>query len=62
MKKRNIITICTILSVLAFIIGFQLHNVKEKPVSLPEEIQVAEPNDTLIVLSVSDSIYIGFKN
>lgn len=62
MREKNIITICAILSVLAFIIGFQLHNIKEKPVSLPEEIKAAEPNDTLIVLSVSDSIYIGFKN
>lgn len=35
---------------------------QEKPISYPEEIQIAEAGDTLIVSSVSDSIYIGFKN
>ena len=33
-----------------------------KPISYPEEIQIAKAGDTLIVSSVSDSIYIGFKN
>jgi len=33
-----------------------------KPISYPEEIQIAKPGDTLIVYSVKDSIYIGFKN
>lgn len=33
-----------------------------KPISYPEEIQIAKPGDTLIVSSVSDSIYIGFKH
>jgi hypothetical protein len=37
-------------------------NDKTLPISLPEEIQLAQPDDTLIVTSVSDSIYIGFKN
>lgn len=32
-----------------------------KPISYPEEIQIAKPGDTLIVYSVKDSIYIGFK-
>ena len=35
---------------------------QEKPISYPEEIQIAEAGDTLIVSSVSDSIYIGFKH
>jgi hypothetical protein len=34
---------------------------QEKPISYPEEIQIAKEGDTLIVSSVSDSIYIGFK-
>lgn len=33
----------------------------DKPISYPEEIQIAKPGDTLIVYSVKDSIYIGFK-
>ena len=33
-----------------------------KPISYPEEIQIAKPGDTLIVYAVKDSIYIGFKN
>ena len=32
-----------------------------KPISYPEEIQIAKPGDTLIVYSIKDSIYIGFK-
>jgi hypothetical protein len=35
---------------------------QEKPISCPEEIQIAKAGDTLIVSSVSDSIYIGFKH
>lgn len=34
---------------------------QDKPISYPEEIQIAKAEDTLIVSSVSDSIYIGFK-
>ena len=33
-----------------------------KPISYPEEIQAVRAGDTLYVSSVSDSIYIGFKN
>lgn len=32
-----------------------------KPISYPEEIQAVRAGDTLYVSSVSDSIYIGFK-
>lgn len=34
---------------------------QQKPISLPEEIYIAEANDTLIVSKVADSIYIQFK-
>lgn len=33
----------------------------QKPISLPEEIYLAEQGDTLIVSKVTDSIYIEFK-
>lgn len=35
---------------------------ESKPISYPEEIQIAKPGDTLIIYAVKDSIYIGFKN
>lgn len=35
--------------------------VRDKQISLPEEIQLAKPGDTLIVESVTDKINIGFK-
>jgi hypothetical protein len=38
------------------------NEIKTKPISYPEEIQIAKAGDTLIVTSVSDSIYIGFKH
>lgn len=33
-----------------------------KPISYPKLIQIAKAGDTLVVVSVSDSIYLGFKN
>jgi len=43
--------------------SLQKHESKNnKPISYPEEIQIAKAGDTLIVSSVSDSIYIGFKH
>jgi hypothetical protein len=36
-------------------------NNETKPISYPEEIQAVRAGDTLYVSSVSDSIYIGFK-
>lgn len=66
--ERSLITLA-ILS--GLIVGFALvysnygvpteSLIKEKPISLPEEIQAVQPNDTLIVSKVSDSIYIEFK-
>jgi len=44
-----------------FVLGPLLDNSDDKPISYPEEIQIAKAGDTLIVSSVSDSIYIGFK-
>lgn len=32
------------------------------PISLPEEIYIAKPGDTLMVLEVSDSIYLGYTH
>jgi len=40
----------------------EINEIKTKPISYPEEIEIAKPGDTLIVTSVSDSIYIGFKH
>jgi hypothetical protein len=34
---------------------------QQKPISLPEEIYMAEANDTLVVSKVADSIYIQYK-
>lgn len=52
--------------VFSYIIAMDIHNASlepgVKPISYPEEIQIAKPGDTLIVSSVSDSIYIGFKH
>lgn len=51
---------CFILICLA--IGMLIrHNSNVKPISYPEEIQAVRAGDTLYVSSVSDSIYIGFK-
>lgn len=35
---------------------------KEIPVSLPEEISLAKAGDRLVVMCVSDSIYLGYSN
>ena len=57
--------------ILGFLVGFLIghfivilfiNTSDEKPISYPEEIQIAKAGDTLIVSSVSDSIYIGFKH
>jgi hypothetical protein len=52
-------------AIVVTIIGVYLHSISpcknDKPISLPEEIQAVQPNDTLIVSKVSDSIYIEFK-
>jgi hypothetical protein len=34
---------------------------QQKPISLPEEIYLAEAGDTLVVEKVSDSIYIRYR-
>ena len=44
-----------------YVLGPLLDNSDDKPISYPEEIQTVRAGDTLYVSSVSDSIYIGFK-
>jgi hypothetical protein len=44
-----------------FVLGPLFDDSDDKPISYPEEIQAVRAGDTLYVSSVSDSIYIGFK-
>jgi hypothetical protein len=67
MKKpiRKILLIITVLALIFFtmlIMTPNNNNTNLKPVSLPEEISEAKPGDQLQIISVSDSIYIGFNN
>ncbi len=59
-----VFTICIlyVFSYFAVYINDVLSESKTKPISYPEEIEIAKPGDTLIVTSVRDSIYIGFKH
>lgn len=59
-----VFTMCIlyVFSYFAVYINDVLSESKTKPISYPEEIEIAKPGDTLIVTSVSDSIYIGFKH
>ena len=65
-RKIGVITI--IIGFILLIVGFvcDMNTYKklpnEKPISYPEEIQAVRAGDTLYVYSVSDSIYLGFKN
>jgi hypothetical protein len=58
-----VFTICIlyVFSYFAVYINDELTESKTKPISYPEEIQAVRAGDTLYVSSVSDSIYIGFK-
>ena len=51
----------TYLSMYIYVSSLIKEKLKNKPISYPEEIQAVRVGDTLIVSSVSDSIYIGFK-
>ena len=72
MEKRIELTLIVLAISLGSTIGIWLAHIyygvpkeqlkKEKPISYPEEIQIAKAGDTLYVSSVSDSIYINFKN
>ena len=67
MKKpiRKILLIITVLSLIflsMLIMTPSKNNTNLKPVSLPEEISEAKPGDQLQIISISDSIYIGFNN
>lgn len=59
-----VFTMCIlyVFSYFAVYINDVLSESKTKPISYPEEIEIAKPGDTLIVTSVRDSIYIGFKH
>lgn len=66
-KMINIVVITCALYVFIYL-GMDIYVsslIKEKPInkpiSYPEEIQAVRAGDTLYVSSVSDSIYIGFK-
>ena len=62
MQKDIKIFILGILSGIIILGSIQKYELSQtKPISYPEEIQIAKPKDTLIVYSVKDSIYIGFK-
>lgn len=64
MKTNNTIFILTIYAIILIFITYGLINKQNKigkPISLPEEIQAAQKNDTLYITNVSDSIYVGFK-
>lgn len=63
MAKDITTPVFTILMAIMFTVYVALVSEKEtsKPISYPEEIQAVRAGDTLYVSSVSDSIYIGFK-
>lgn len=61
MKEISIFMIGVLLGI-SILGSLQKYESKEqKPISYPEEIQAVRAGDTLYVSSVSDSIYIGFK-
>lgn len=61
-KILLIITVLTLLFLSMLIMSPTNNNTNLKPVSLPEEISEAKPGDQLQIISISDSIYIGFNN
>jgi hypothetical protein len=68
-KYIDIIRAIGVITIIILLIGVFIYDMntykklasKEKPISYPEEIQAVRAGDTLYVSSVSDSIYIGFK-
>lgn len=38
------------------------HDKHNLPISMPEEISLAKPGDKLVVLKITDSIYLGYAN
>jgi hypothetical protein len=62
----KIFLIITFLNLVFFLIVVMVsknnNNENLKPVSLPEEISEAKPGDKLFIISLSDSIYVGFNN
>lgn len=70
-KYINIMRAIAVITFIALLIGTFIYDTQiyeeeinrrsQKPISLPEEIQTVQPNDTLVVSRVGDSIYIEFK-
>jgi hypothetical protein len=68
-KYIDIIRAIGVITIIILLIGVFIYDMntykklasEEKPISYPEEIQAVRAGDTLYVSSVSDSIYIGFK-
>jgi hypothetical protein len=70
-KYINIMRAIAMITFIALLIGTFIYDTQiyeeeinrrsQKPISLPEEIQAVQPNDTLVVSRVGDSIYIEFK-
>ena len=48
--------------IIIIILSKNHNNQNLKPVSFPEEINEAKQGDKLIIIYVSDSIYVGFNN
>lgn len=67
----NIMRAIAVITFIALLIGTFIYDTQiyeeeinrrsQKPISLPEEIYMAEAGDTLVVSKVADSIYIQFK-
>jgi len=68
MNTKTFYGLCAVISsFVLFCVAFTIYTIAQQKdnelnVSLPEEIKLAEQNDKLIVLGVSDSIYLGYDN
>lgn len=64
MKEYKVPIILMIVGIICLIISHLIYvrHSNTSPISLPEEIYIAKPGDTLMVLEVSDSIYLGYTH
>ena len=62
--KKDIVYTLVVLTIFTIVFAFFANTVRQnKYISLPEEIQLAEPGDLLFIEQVTkDSIIIGFKH
>ena len=60
-KYINTIRAIGVITIVILLIGGFMYDMNTYKKLASEEIQIAKTGDTLIVSSVSDSIYIGFK-